>query len=94
MEAMRQWAALGRVPKTVPPIIVFEKNGVLYSMNNRRLVIAQMLNYDIRYVLAKKGSPEEFSHRWTLIENGTGILIRFSRFQERWAWWSAYGLHD
>lgn len=78
-------AAAGRAPADLPPIRVFEQNGGLYSLDNRRLFAGQYAGVKLPYRMA---APSEIAARnQTQIFDGTSIMIRSPGGRGNWGWW-------
>jgi hypothetical protein len=60
----------------MPPIRVFEKNGQLYSLDNRRLYAFQQANVPIRTIPATTDEIANESWKLTTINDGTSIRVR------------------
>jgi len=62
-------------PDDVPAIRIFEKDGVIYSLDNRRLYAFKEAGIDnINYVWA---TPEEIANEaWKMTTNNGGVTIR------------------
>ncbi|MCP1307952.1 RHS repeat domain-containing protein [Paenibacillus tyrfis] len=63
-------------PKDIPEIRVFEKDGNLYSLDNRRLYAFQQANVNVRYRLATESEVSAQMWKMTTKNNGTSIRIR------------------
>ena len=78
-------ARTGRTPAGLPPIRLFEQNGKLYSLDNRRLFAGQYSGVKLPYRMA---TPAEIAARnQTQIFDGTSIMIRFPGGRGNWGWW-------
>jgi hypothetical protein len=61
----------------LPPIRVFEQDGNLYSLDNRRLFAGQMANVDLPYTMAAQTELDsELPWKFTTNNEGTGIMLR------------------
>ncbi len=78
-----EMAATGAAPESMPAIRVFQQDGSIYSLDNRRLFAGQYADVSLPYQWA---TPAEIAARnQTQVLGGTGINIRFSPGD--WAWW-------
>uniref|UniRef100_UPI003F49333C hypothetical protein n=1 Tax=Pseudonocardia sp. CA-138482 TaxID=3240023 RepID=UPI003F49333C len=68
-------------PAKIPMIRLVEKDGKLYSLDNRRLAAFKEAGVDVRYRMAK---PREIASEWerkfTTDNDGTSIIIRGGRW--------------
>jgi len=62
-------------PEDIPPIRVFEKNGKIYSLDNRRLYVFQQAGLKIRWVKVNP-SKKELRRKWTTDNDGKSIIVR------------------
>jgi hypothetical protein len=61
----------------LPPIRVFEQDGDLYSLDNRRLFAGQMANVNLPYVFATRAElGAELNWEFSTDNNGIGIIAR------------------
>jgi hypothetical protein len=66
-------------PEDIPPIRVFEKNGKIYSLDNRRLYVFQQAGVKIRWV---KADPKTVKRevidgdKWSTKNDGKSIRVR------------------
>lgn len=78
-------ARTGKAPEGLPQIRLFEQDGKLYSLDNRRLFAGQYAGVKLPYRMA---TPAEIAARnQTQIFDGTSIMIRFPGGRGNWAWW-------
>jgi hypothetical protein len=78
-------AKTGKAPAGLPPIRLFEQNGKLYSLDNRRLFAGQYAGAKLPYRMATPG--EIAARNQTQIFDGTSIMIRFPGGRGNWGWW-------
>ena len=60
----------------IPAIRIFEKDGVIYSLDNRRLYAFQQAGVEIKYTWA---TPEEIAveaWKFTTTNGGTSVVVR------------------
>lgn len=75
MDTADEWAAAGRAPSNLEPIRIFEKDGAIHSLDNRRLFAGQYADVSLPYRWA---SPSEIAARnQTQIFRGTSVMVRF-----------------
>ena len=68
-------ARTGKAPEGLPQIRLFEQDGKLYSLDNRRLFAGQYAGVKLPYRMA---TPAEIAARnQTQVFDGTSIMIRF-----------------
>ncbi|MFB9363214.1 polymorphic toxin-type HINT domain-containing protein [Amorphoplanes nipponensis] len=84
----------------MPPIRVFEENGVLYTLDNRRLLVHQMANKPIRTVRASRdevewerygrgpGKSKKSRKKNTEIEGGSAIYVRKPGSEAEQRYWN------
>ena len=61
----------------LPPIRVFEQDGNIFSLDNRRLFAGQMANVDLPYTTATQSELDaELPWKFTTSNEGTGIMLR------------------
>ncbi|MFG2277473.1 RHS repeat domain-containing protein [Streptomyces asoensis] len=61
----------------IPPIRVFQKDGKIYSLDNRRLYAAQQAGVNIRFVRASPAEVQrETPRKFTTENDGTSIVVR------------------
>jgi len=78
-------ARTGKAPEGLPQIRLFEQDGKLYSLDNRRLFAGQYAGVKLPYRMA---TPAEIAARnQTQVFDGTSIMIRFPGGRGNWAWW-------
>jgi len=64
-------------PESLPQLRLFEQNGNLYSLDNRRLFAGQMADVDLPYrVATAKEINSELNNKFTTTNEGTGIQMR------------------
>jgi hypothetical protein len=64
-------------PADLPEIRVFEQDGDLYSLDNRRLFAGQMADVDLQYRMATQQEMDaELPWKFTTTNQGTGIEVR------------------
>jgi filamentous hemagglutinin len=63
-------------PDDLPPIRVFEKDGVIYSLDNRRLLAASQAGVPIKIVPATPAEIAKEGWKMTTPNNGSIICIR------------------
>ncbi|WP_155917885.1 RHS repeat-associated core domain-containing protein [Marmoricola sp. URHB0036] len=85
LDLAHDMAETGRAPPELPPIRVFQQDGALYSLDNRRLFAGQFANVDLPYRWATQS--EILSRRQTQIYGGTSISIRMPGGIGNWGWW-------
>jgi hypothetical protein len=79
-----EMAATGAAPKGMPAIRVFQQDGNLYSLDNRRLFAGQYADVSLPYQWA---SPAEIAARTqTQVAGGSGTFLRIGGRAD-WAWW-------
>ncbi|QAR31105.1 hypothetical protein EQP59_07045 [Ornithobacterium rhinotracheale] len=62
-------------PKTIPAIRIVEKDGLIYTLDNRRLKVFQEAGIDIPYTKLDK-IPESEMFKFTTKNEGKTIEIR------------------
>jgi hypothetical protein len=79
IDELAEGLRLGRIsPGDVPPIRVIEHRGVLYSLDNRRLVAFQMAGKPVPVTRVSSSGPAyaELLDKFTTTTEGRSILIR------------------
>ena len=61
---------------SIPPIRIFEEDGLLWSLDNRRLAAFELAGKDIPYVWAQAEDVAKETWKKTTKNNGISILIR------------------
>jgi len=62
----------------LPPIRVFEKDGVIYSLDNRRLMAASQAGVPVKIVPATQAEVAKEAWKMTTPNGGTIICVRGS----------------
>ncbi|MFE3446547.1 DUF6531 domain-containing protein [Nocardia sp. NPDC059180] len=62
--------------ESIPPIRIFEQQGHLYTLDNRRLVAFQMAGVDVPYVMASDTQVAREAFKFTSRSEGLSIRIR------------------
>ncbi len=78
-----EMARTGKAPSDLTPIRIFEKDGNIHSLDNRRLFAGQHADVHLPYRWASAG--EIAARNQTQVEGGTGIMIRMGGGER--AWW-------
>ena len=76
-------AAKGGAPEGMPAIRIFEKDGNIHSLDNRRLFAGQYADVSLPYRWATPG--EIAARNQTQIFGGTSIVMRMGNGVK--AWW-------
>jgi filamentous hemagglutinin len=64
-------------PTDISPIRIFEKDGMLYTLDNRRLYVAQQAGVKINYVWAtEREIAKEIESKFTTINGGASVIVR------------------
>jgi RHS repeat-associated protein len=64
-------------PGDLPQIRIFERNGLLYSLDNRRLFAGKMADVDLPYRMATQAElNRELRFKFTTTSEGTSIVVR------------------
>ncbi|MGN8246135.1 RHS repeat-associated core domain-containing protein [Cellulomonas soli] len=85
MDTADNWATAGRAPEGLEPIRIFEREGNIHSLDNRRLFAGQYADVPLPY---KWATPEEIAARnQTQVFGGTSVMVRFPGGRESWGWW-------
>ena len=64
-------------PDDIPPIRVFERNGKIYTLDNRRLYVFQQAGVKIRWVKADPNTVKrELKWKWTTKNDGKSVKVR------------------
>ncbi|MCG8906196.1 hypothetical protein [Pseudomonas sp. DP-17] len=66
------------LPDDLPPIRVFEKDGVIYSLDNRRLMAASQAGVPVKIVPATQAEVAKEAWKMTTPNGGTIICVRGS----------------
>ena len=59
-----------------PAIRIFEKDGKLYTLDNRRLYVAQQAGVKVNYIWATEAEIKRESFKFTTINDGISIQVR------------------
>ena len=80
LQQAAEWARNGEPPDDLPPIRLFERDGNLFSLDNRRLFTGQMANVDLSYRMATQSEINKELNgpksKFTTANEGTGIEMR------------------
>ncbi|MEU1181326.1 hypothetical protein ABZ464_27500 [Streptomyces sp. NPDC005820] len=60
----------------LPPIRIFQKDGKIYSLDNRRLHAAQEAGVNVRFVRASPADVQNESWKFTTKNDGSSIVVR------------------
>ena len=63
-------------PASLPPIRVFELNGRLFTLDNRRLFVAQQAGVPIRTVAATPMEVILEAYKFSTINEGVSVIVR------------------
>ena len=63
-------------PSEIPPIRLVERNGYLYSLDNRRLEAFRRAGMDVPYRMATSKEAANEAWKFSTLNNGTSIRIR------------------
>ncbi len=63
-------------PKSIPPIRLVERDGKLYSLDNRRLYAAQKAGVKIPYRMATPDEILRERFKFTTVNDGTSVTVR------------------
>jgi len=60
----------------IPPIRIVEKDGMVFTLDNRRLYVFQQAGVKVPYVKLDKIPPEELARKFSTENNGISIIVR------------------
>lgn len=63
-------------PDSLPPIRIFEKEGKIYSLDNRRLYAAKQAGVNVKTVGATEEEIAREAWKFTTKTDGVGIVVR------------------